>query len=45
LLDAGGKRRLRHPAGFRRPAEVPLARQRHQIFELVEHAAIASKGI
>ncbi len=39
LLDAGRQGRLRHPAGLRRVAEMPLARQRHQVFELVDHGS------
>jgi hypothetical protein len=33
-LDAGRKRRLRHAAGFRGTAEVPLARKGHEKLEL-----------
>ena len=37
LPDRRRQRRLRDVAGFRRAAEMPLARQRHEIFELADH--------
>jgi len=37
LLDARRERRLRHPASLGGAAEMLLARQRDEIFELVEH--------
>ena len=41
LLDAGRERGLAHAAGLGRMAEMPLARQRDDEFELVDHAARA----
>ena len=37
LLDAGGERGLAHAAGLRRVAEMPLAGEREDEFELVDH--------
>jgi hypothetical protein len=37
------ERRLRHPASLGGMTEMPLARQRHQIFKLVEHCGVAPK--
>ncbi len=41
LLDAGRERRLRDPAGVGGVTEMPLARQRHQVFQLVEHYRVS----
>src|SRR4029077_6384297 len=38
LLDAGRQRRLGDAAGPGRPAEMVLARQRQQEFELIDHS-------
>ena len=42
LLDAGRERGLAHAAGLRRVAEMPLARQRDDEFELVDHGPFCS---
>ena len=39
LLDAGRQRRLGHAAGLGGAAEMLFARERDQIFELVEHGS------
>jgi hypothetical protein len=40
LLHTGRKGRLRHPAGFRRAAEMLLARQGDDELQLVEHGFV-----
>src|SRR5262249_49412766 len=45
LLDASRQCRLRHPADLGGAAEMALARQRHQIFELVQHRRIRLKSM